>query len=69
MSHKLNAKQHQRVVQLDDQIAQLQRSLRDYELAALATDDEADDSDLAEIENLELEILVLQQERDEITGE
>lgn len=65
----MNKRKRERVAQLDDQIAQLQRSLRDYELAALANDDEAEDSDLNEIQNLELEILVLQQERDEITGE
>lgn len=65
---RLNKTKRERLAVIEDQIAQLRRSLRDYEMAALATDDEAEDSDLGEIENLELEILVLEQERDELTG-
>lgn len=66
---RLNKTKRKRLAVIEDQIAQLRRSLRDYEMAALATDGEVEDSDLGEIENLELEILVLEQERDEITGE
>lgn len=57
----------ERVTQIDDQISQLRRKLRDIEME-LANDGE-DKDDLAEQrQNLDLEILVLEQERDELTS-